>query len=256
MKKSRKFDLVLFLIWPIIASLLSFLWHVNILGATILFFVLPGIYLSLRSRKCVARAALFSLTCLLFLLAAEYFAIKNSAWLFNPEALVLPRLLNTVALEAVLWEFAWVYLVTLFFEHFFDKDAHTNLAGPRLKFLFFAFMVVFISTLLLAVNEIPASVPYYYLILGIITSVIPISFVLFERPTLFTTLAKVTLYFTYLHFVMEITEMALGHWTFPGQFLYGLDLFAQKLPAEELLFWVILGGAAIVSLYQYFDEKR
>jgi len=253
--KKRQVDLVLILVWPIIASFLSFLFKVNFLGATIFFLILPSIYLSLRDRKCVARAAIFSLVSMPFAFALEYLAVKNGAWYF-PKSIFSMRIFDTIILEVLLWHFVWIYLVIIYYEYFLDKDAHTQLGSPRLKYPLFSFMAVFILILFSAIYTLPVRIPYFYLILGIVMVAIPIIVVLFEFPKLLAKFTKVTLYFSYLYLTMDVTEIALGHWYYPGQFIGWFELFGQRLPAEELIFWIILGAAAILSWYQYFDEKE
>jgi hypothetical protein len=256
MKKRQRIDLTIILVWPIIASLLSFLLQVNVLGATILFMVLPGVYLSIIDRKCVPRAALFSLIALPLVFTVEYFAIKNGAWFFRPEALILPDLLGTVAFEAVIWYFSWIYLIIMFYEHFLDKDAHTKLGSPRLKYLIFAFMILFLVLLFLVLNKLSTTIPYYYFFMGFIMLGLPIPLILFKFPQLFTKLAKITLYFTYMHLTLDLTEISLGHWYYPGQFIGWFELFGLRLPVEELAFFVVLSAAAVISWYQYFDEAK
>lgn len=254
--KKRQMDVAFVLVWPILASLLSFLFDVNVLGATLFFLIIPGVYLSFRNPKCVARAALFSLISLPALFSVEYFAIKNGAWFFNANELILPDFFNTVAFEAVIWYFAWFFLVIMYYEHFLDKDAHTKLGGPRLKYMLFAFMGCLVFTLVIAINNLPHYVPYYYLVFCLLLILTPIVLVLHYNPSLFTKFAKVTLYFTYLHFVMDFTHIKLGHWSYPGEFIGWFQIFGAALPAEELIFWVVLSAAAIVSWYYYFDEKN
>ena len=253
MKKRQKVDLVLILIWPLIASLLSFLLKVNFFGATILFLILPSIYLSLRDRKIVARAAIFSLVAMPCVFAMEYLAVKSGAWYFT-KSIFLMRIFDIIILEVLLWYFFWIYLVIIYYEYFLDRDTHSKLGSNRLKYPLFFFAAMFILVLFLAIYNVSVRIPYFYLFLGIFMVAIPVVFIMLKFPKLLTKFTKATLYFSYLYLVLDLTEIALGHWTYPGEFIGWFELFGQKFPFEELLFWVILGSAAILSWYEYFDE--
>jgi len=255
MKRGKTVDFTIILIWPIVASLLSFLFKANFIVATLLFLVLPSIYISLRDKKSVARAAIFSLAAMPFLFVLEYFAVKSGAWYFT-KTIFSTRIFDTIIPEVLLWYFFWVYLVIIYYEYFIDYDKHPKLYGHKLKYPFFIFIALVISTIFLAIYKVSVSIPYFYLIIGIIMAVIPVALALFDFPKLFTKFTKVTIYFFYLYLVIDLTEIALGHWIYPGKFIGWFEMFGQKLPVEELFAWIILGAAALLSWYELFDDDK
>ena len=117
-------------------------------------------------------------------------------------------------------------------------------------------MAIFILILILALSSVPVNIPYFYLALGISMVLIPILVVLFEFPVLFDRIMKGTMYFAYLYLLLDLTEIALGHWTYPGQFIGWVDIIGIRIPMEEFFFWIMFGGATIISWYTYFDENK
>lgn len=249
----KNFDLVIIWLWPIIASLISFKLTLNFIGSTILFLLLPCIYLSIRDKKQVKRVTIFSLVGMPFVFFFEYFAVKSKAWYFT-KSIFDYRIFDTIILEVLLWYFLWVYFVIIYYEYFLDKHCTPKLYSSKLKYPFIGFMILFAITIFVAIGNFSAYIPYYYLIIGLIMAILPVFFTIFRFPKLLNKLVRATLYFFYLYLVMDLTEIALGHWVYPGKFIGWFELFGIAFPVEELFVWVIFGAASLISWFEYFDD--
>ena len=58
---SKKRDLIFIILWPAIASVLSFALNANTFVSTLLFFAVPSAYLSYLNRHCIKMVSVFSL---------------------------------------------------------------------------------------------------------------------------------------------------------------------------------------------------
>jgi len=76
-----KFDIFILILFPILATFISLLINANYLVVTLLFFGLPSLYLSIRTRKRIAKTALFSLIFSVPLtIIVGYLASIDKAW--------------------------------------------------------------------------------------------------------------------------------------------------------------------------------
>ena len=256
-KEVRKFNLLFFL-YPILAAILSFAIKANYFFSIILFFGVPSLILSFKNKKLIKKAALFSLILgFPMTLILDHMAHRAKAWFILQS--VLPfRLFGTVTGESILWGFLIVYFIVMYYEYFLEHKLEDKLYAPNLKYLmmlFFGLFLLFLTVLI--TNPTLLCVDYFYLKAGLLLGLLPILSVLFQFPNLLTKFFKTGTYFFYLTFIMEITALKLGQWTFPGeQFLGWVTLFGVAFPFEELFFWMILGAIAILSYYEFFDDDR
>ena len=256
-KEVRKFNLLFFL-YPILAAIISFAIKANYFISIVLFFGIPSLILSFKNKKLIKKAALFALV-LGFptTLILDHMAHSAKAWFILQS--VLPfRLFGTVTGESILWGFLIVYFIVMYYEYFLEHKLKDKLYAPNLKYLmmlFFGLFLLFLTVLI--TNPALLYVDYFYLKAGLLLGLLPILSVLFQFPNLLTKFFKTGAYFFYLTFIMEITALKLGQWTFPGeQFLGWVTLFGVAFPFEELFFWMILGAIAILSYYEFFDDDR
>lgn len=253
--KQRKFDWILIIIWPIIASVISMFWQVNFFVSTILFYVLPSIYISLRNPKYVKKALYMALIGLPILLITDWIAVKTGTWFF-PTSIFDSRLFGTTVFEVVLWLFMYVYFVMVFYEYFLDRHFDNKPIHRRFKYMIFVVMLFFVIFLMsMFVTGTFVKIPYIYLIFGFIFCFIPIPLILFKFPKLITKVLQATIYFAASSFLWEIVALKLNQWTFPGNYFIGwLEIANVKFPLEEFLVWIVLGSAAVIVWYEYFDD--
>ena len=104
MRRNKKLDLILVLIWPIIASLISFWLKTNFFVSSILYLVIPAFYISLKHPTFIKKALIFSSSALPILLVLDYMAVTTGTWYF-PISIVPYRLFGITTLEVLFWYF-------------------------------------------------------------------------------------------------------------------------------------------------------
>jgi hypothetical protein len=163
---ARRFDLALFIVWPIVASLLTVLLRANLLVSTILFLILPSAYLSFRRPEFVRKALIFSCVSTPIFIVADYIAGTTGAWAF-PFSVFGRRLFGVTPFEAVIWMAAWTYCVIIFYEYFLDKDCTDTRTHKALKILFAVLTLIFLIFLAtVSITGAFVTIPYFYLVFG------------------------------------------------------------------------------------------
>lgn len=253
----RKIDLAILILWPIIGSMLAFLLNINTTNSVVIFFVIPSIYLSFRERRHILKAIVFSIFGTPLIILIDYIAEITNAWLI-PDSVLSYRLFDFVTLEVIIWMFFHLYFVIIFYEYFIDKHKTDKLWLPKIKY--FVSIVAGLSLLfLILLFSYPQAlyIPYWYLLMGIVLILIPITLQGYNFPRVFLKFLKVAAYFFYLTFIYEITALKLGWWSFPGrQYVGWVYFFGVKFPFEEFFFWLMLTAIAILSCYEFFDDDE
>jgi hypothetical protein len=255
--KKEKLDLILILIWPIIATILILLFKVNYLTATILYFVVPSVYLSIRARQYILKALIFALVFALpFGIVVDYISYITDAWAVS--TMFSFRVFNVMSVEDFLWGISLVYLIVFFYEYFLDKHITKKLFNKNLKYLLIIGLILFTTFVTVMIAK-PAylHIPYFYLIFGLILITLPIVLVLFRFPKLISKFLKAAAFFFYISFAHEITALKLGHWSFPGtEFIGWISIFNVRFPIEEVIFWMALFAISVLCYFEFFDDDR
>jgi len=257
-KNANKINLIVILVWPIFATLLSFLFNANYLISILLFFGVPSIYLSVINQKFVIKIALYSfIFSVPVAIILDYIAVVSGTW-FMPLSVFDPfRVFGLIVVENILWVYLWVYFITIFYETFIEKDCKIKSFYPRLKYLFVVLIsLTFGIVLTHFINPTILKINFAYLKVGIILTIVPIFFAYFKFPKIYTKLLKVGMYFFTLSFLHEITGLALNQWVFTltGTFIGWIKLGGIQFPIEEFVFFMILGSMSIISFYEIFDD--
>ena len=258
---NKKAALVGVLLWPIIASLFSFLFNAGVLLSTALFFGVPALYLSYVCRKHIAKAALFSLLVTVPVATiVDYVMEHTRGWWLPSSVFGSFRLFGYVTIEQYIWLFLYIYLVVMFYEAFLEAPHKAgDQRHPRLKWLFVALAAplgVFFAVL--AANHSLLAIDYFYLKFGILMIAAPVVFLVFRLPALVGRILKAGVYFFFLSLIYEITALALRQWEFPAesQFIGMMNIFGVRFPFEEFFFWILLGAVAALAYYEFFDDDR
>ncbi|MBS3065884.1 hypothetical protein J4229_02450 [Candidatus Pacearchaeota archaeon] len=259
MKRIKK-DLLIILVWPIVASLLSFIIKADVLISMLLFFALPAGYLSYYKKEHIKKIALFSLiTTIPIAFIVDYIMEHTGGWFLPYSVFGSFRLLGYVTIEQFIWLFLFIYFVAIFYEYFLDKECTPRLYHPKIKYLL-SILILILGTffLIYAIKPSLLHINYFYLKFGIIASLLPVVLMLFKFPSLFDKMLKTGIYFSFLSLIYEITALSLGQWTFPSenQFIGFVQILGTKFPLEEFLFWIVLGSIATISYYEFFDDDR
>lgn len=168
------------------------------------------------------------------------------------------RLFGITVFEILFWFFSYVYYIIIFYECFLDRSTNLKRTSRLLRYPFYLFALIFLFFLAkwMATGSF-FTLPYFYLIVGIMFAIFPILYTLFLYPKLVTKIAWVTLYFGVISFAWEIVAVHLSQWTFPGDSFVGWLTFGNiSFPFEEFLVWIVLGAPALVCWYEIFDYNR
>lgn len=253
----KKLDIILLILFPIVAVILSLALKANFFTSILLFFGLPSLWLSIRTPSQIKKTFLFSLILSLPLgIFIDYIATLDGSW-FVPITIFPFRLFGVVPIEDLIWGFFLIYNIVIFYEHFLDKGKH-ELVDTRMKYLIWPLiilMLIFFS-LLFTKPEL-LIIPYAYFWLGTFLFILPtITFISFF-PRLLSKYVKTASYFFLLAVLFELTGLQLNQWTFPGQnFIGWVELFGHRFPFEEFFFWFVIGAISVLSYYEFFDDDR
>lgn len=257
--KPHKIDVFLIILFPVLATLLTLIFHTNFLISTLLFFGIPSLYLSFRKPGIVSKslifAAIFSVP---FSLVVDYLAVVDKSW-FVPNTIFGSRFLGVIPIEDFVWGFLWVFFATLFYEYFLDRGSGKDRINKNIKYLIiFLLSLLIIFFLFLFISPDLLNIKYFYLKVGIVLVLVPVITVLSFFPKLAGKYLKIGVYFFGLSLLFELVGLRTNQWTFPGSHFIGyIELFGLKFPFEEFLFWLVLGVAAVLSYYEFFvDDKK
>ena len=253
----KKLDILLLVLFPIIAISTTLGLQLNYFWAILLFFGFPAFWFSLRTKKMIARTALFSVPLtILFTIIINYMGVQNGLW-YVPITVFPFRLLGELPIEDIILGFLLSYAVVICYEHSLDKGKH-NLIDKKMKYFLWpvAFLLIIIFALFITHQGFP-NVKYAYFWIGIIFLALPIISTLSFFPKLLSKYLKVSAYFAILLIMFEYTGLALGHWIFPGEnFLGWFSYFGYQIPVEEFAVLIILVVIGILSYYEFFDDDR
>lgn len=255
--KNRAMHITLLMLYPIIASLLSFQFHLNTLWAVGLFLVVPSIHLSFLKPKIIKKALLFALpTTILLFAPIGHIASRSGQW-FSFET-VFPRVFEFVAVEELLWGFFLIYAVVLFYEFFVDREYEQFIWGKRMKYLlsFFSFVfAIFVSIYYLSPELLV--IPFFYLWLGLLFVLLPLILELVRKPRLAGKFFITGAYFFFLSFLYQITAIKLNWWGYTSEFFVGwVEILGVRFPFEEFFFWFVLLAMSVLAYYEFFDDDE
>ena len=259
MKKGKRIDLVLVLLFPILASILSLLLNVNALGSVILFLVIPSIYLSFRAKNCIKKSIIFSaIISIPGIIVIDYIGHLTHTWIV-PNSIFPFRVFGLVPIEDISWAFFISYYTIMFYEYFLDKHTTKKLWDPRLKYL--AIMVLIFSSIFVIILfgfSSLLNIPYFYMWWGAILLLIPLLIVLFIYPKLSSKFLKTGVYFFLMTMIYELTALKLGWWYFPSEtkFIGWVSILGLQFPFEEFFFWLMLFAMSFLSYYEFFADDR
>lgn len=257
MKMKRKVELPVLLVYPAVASVVSFICNANMFFSVLIFFGAPAAYLSVRSRKDVLKTFLFSLIFgIPLIIIIDYIAHATKTWIV-PSSIFSFRLFDFVTMEVLLWAVLYTYFIIIFYEYFFDGYARKKIYKSTKYLVWILLIIIAAFFSILIVNPAYLEIPYFYLFFGTLGGLLPVALIIFRFPILLVKFFKTATYFFFVTFFYEITALRLGWWAFPGhEFVGWISLFGTRFPFEELFFWIILGAMGVLSYYEFFDDDR
>lgn len=257
-KKSnrKKIDLVFLLLFPIASALVSLLIKANLLTSTLLFFGLPSVFLTFRAKKSIKKAAIFSLIAIPFVTVLDYMAHLNETWLV-PSTVFPFRLLGLIPIENYIWVYLIFYVTILFYEYFLDKGRDYPIKKRALNLFVLLLIALMVFLIILYAYPLALQVSYFYLKAGALVILLPSLTFLTFFPKLISRFFTAGAYFFSLAFIFELTALKLNQWSFTGtNFIGWVEIFGQKFPFEEFLFWFVILTIAILSYYEFFADDR
>jgi len=172
-KRLKKVDVILLVLFPIMAVVVSLLIKANYLVSILLFFGLPAAWLSYRTQHMIAKSGFFALTISIPLtILGNSIAVLNDAW--RTTSMFSYRVFGVFPVEDFLWSFMGFYLLIIFYEHFLNKGKH-ELVDERMKY--FVWPAVFLVVLFLFVLFLKPDLlvfKYSYLLIGFVFVLLPV----------------------------------------------------------------------------------
>jgi len=251
----KKLDILLLIMFPVLAAGTSLLFRISFFASTLLFFGLPAAWFSYRTQHAIKKTALFSLIfAVAGVITLDYIGTASKAW-YEPQSIFSYRFFGILPIEDLIWSFLLVYTIIMMYEHFLHKGRH-ELIDRRMKYFVWP-VALFAAAAIVAyiINPLVLQSSYTYTVLGIIFLLLPSITFLSRFPRLISKYVKVGSYFFVYYLVYEMTGLQLGWWMFPGKYLGWINIFGFRIPFEEFFFWLVLTAISILSYYEFFDEN-
>jgi len=247
----KQLDIVILILFFLVVSISVWIFKLNALTTTFLYLVIPSAYLLFRYPKFRKRTLVFALPTGIFLsIVIHYVGEANSVWSNNTQ---LPRIFTYLPLDSFIWYPAWVIAITAIYQIFLDFKHRDQKISKNYKWLIiilFGFFSAFIVWLLIGSPRIE----YGYARLFALPIIFPVVYILIRKPILIPRLFKFSLALLVFVLVYEIVALRLQHWTFPGEYSSLIYFFGVGVPIEELILWVVLGGASLAAYFETFMD--
>ncbi|MDO8664231.1 MAG: hypothetical protein Q7K44_01620 [Candidatus Liptonbacteria bacterium] len=257
--KIKKHELVVLLLWPIIAVVISLSLGAKIYLSMLLFYGLPAIYLSYKNPQHIKKTLLFSLASAIpFAFLFDYVMEITRGWAIGRMEFPHIWFLQYVSFIQIIWLILFIYLIVIYYETFFEKEK-TKIIYPKTKW-FLGLMLAIFSFVVLSHFFVPSLlvIDYFYAKAGIVFVLLPVIAFLLEFPSLYGKFLKTASFFLYYNIIYEITALQLDQWSYPAknQFIGYITLFKYNFPFEEFFFWIMIGSLAALSYYEFFDDDE
>ncbi|MDO8495937.1 MAG: hypothetical protein Q7S43_00585 [bacterium] len=233
-------------------------FQVRLLTSTLLFFVIPTIFLLLRQRKQFKRLGASVIAGMVVAFTADFLAEFNGAWSWAPEGQLVfsNKLFGLIPVDVLIWYFFWITFTVVYYEHFFEHDRSRVVSRRFKSVLIFFLTLLAIIILTFYINPEILRFRYAYLWVAVFGST-PFFYLIFKKPHLIGKLLKAGIFNIFLFLSFELTALKLDQWRFPGEYIGTVSLFGVQFPFEEFIFWILLGTPIILSYYElYVDDGK
>lgn len=252
----RHREMIVLYILPLVAVAVSLVTHANYFQSLFLFWGIPSALLTIWAYRRASKAAVFAVFLTVFLMSLDIIYYISKQWYVITT--LNHRLLGFIAWEDVIYFFLFVYFPVIFWEHFHEKQRPERPWGKRMTLFvcisLFSSVAIW-TTWLWAPHFL--QMPYFYLLTCLLFVALPITFEIVFNPKLTLKFISTGLYFAYVAILYELTALQLGHWHYPSeQFLGWVEVVGLRFPVEELFAWILFGAAAILAVYEYFDDDN
>lgn len=254
--KKKTLDVLAVIVLPLIAAIIVLKLNTDLLIiSSLLFFGLPSLYIGLRNPGIVRKSATFALIfCIPMSIVIDTLSALNGAYVI-PKTIFPFKIFGVSTVELYLFSFLWVLMSVLFYEHFFDHGKKGDLIAKRMRiFLYVVFVLSAVVIMVLFTNPHWLIIPYAYLILGTIFTIIPLAAFLYFHPQFVPRFAAIVAYYFSFLMLYELVALATHEWIFPGQFVGLVTIQGFTFPLEELLIWMIVCTPALLSYYEFIAD--
>jgi hypothetical protein len=244
-------------LWPLVASFLSLMFDTSFVTSTILYLAVPCLYLAALLDWKIGRTLWFSAILAVPMgIIMDYVMEITGGWVLE-ESLFDYKFLGYVFLEQIAWLVLYVFFVAAFHRLF---GRSLLLREKRIKPFKLRWLGYWYGSMLGAfylgwlIEPDALRIDYFYLKVGCVLEVLPLAYTLLRYPFLWRLFVLPTVYFLYVGLQYEFVALHLHHWSFPveEQFLGMIDLYGLRFPLEELVFWMLIGAAVVISYYELF----
>ncbi len=246
------------LAWPAAATGAAFAFRYSFFVSTFVFFLPLIVAMAMRNPRAMPRALLFGgLGAVFFAVIVDLIGHASGAWV---AATIFPsRIFGLVPWEDVVLAFLYVTAIVQHYEIVSQHRRSYPLVGRRIGALVLLFGALFLLVLGLRRFAPDALVwPYGYLILGFASVLLPLVLDVARHRRLTGKFVRASLYWVYAIFLYELAGVYRGWWMFPrsSSFIGWFSIGGIAFPQEELVYTVILSGAAVLAYYEFFDDDN
>lgn len=167
----------------------------------------------------------------------------------------LPRIMEVVPPENLIFAFLNFFWVLSFYEYFVDRDINSKIS-KMFKYLIDLF--VFFAALVLIIYHIdPYLLTLNYFGAAVAILIIPAILIFAKNTHLLTKSILPTIFFAIVFFVYEIVSLYIGSWWWPGDYYLPITVFGKIFPLDDVVIWYFLSTPALIGGYEYFmdDDK-
>jgi hypothetical protein len=254
-------DMLILLAFPLIGAAVSLCAKTPYLISTFLFYVVPGIYVTIRFGHMwqATKNLLFSVVIAIpFTIVVDFIGTSSHVW-YVPHTVFSTRFLGIIPWEDFFWLGLATYTIVALYAALLN-EGERELAGPRLWYfvaLASLMVIVFLVLLLSGLSEFfTSNSRYTYLGLGVAFFALPAGLFVWRFPWFLRRTAPLVAYFFYITILFELSATLLRQWVFTGTYLFPpLSVFGGgPIPYEELFFVGIVGPVATIAFYELCDD--
>ncbi len=253
MNKNKTSEKIFLIIYFIFVAVISSAFHLTYLVSTILFFIPPSVYATIKRPWLFKPIALYALSIgIPFVVIIDTLALFNNAWWET--SVFSQRILNLVPLDTVLWAVLYAYTIPVLYEYFFGIRESITLPKKFWKFALGLFIALVTFVITFSLNKQWFTIPYFYAIFVSIFYILTSLIGLIRQPKQFTRLLQQCVFFSILLLIGELGALAADQWGFSGsQYLGMIYIGSLAFPFEEMI-WILIGVPAFLYVYLQFTD--
>lgn len=248
MNKNKTTEKILIIIYFIFVSFISSTFHLSYLLSTLLFFIPPSIYVTIKRPKLFKSITLYALSIgIPFSIIIDTIAVYNNAWWET--SVFQYRIFDFMPLDTVLWAILYLYTIIALYEYFFGVHESINVTKKFWKFALGLFVSLVFFVITFSLNRDWFTIPYFYTVFVGIFYVLTSFIGLIRHQKQFIRLLKQCIFFSVLLLIGELGALASAQWGFSGsEYLGMVNIGSLAFPFEEMI-WILIGVPAFLYVY-------